>query len=92
MLVFNVHAARLRSGLDANLIVYEAATLREVASNNDTFGADPFVAFTVPAHGEYVVEIRDLQYSGAPRDSATALAGACVRAVELAMTTGAARA
>jgi hypothetical protein len=66
VLVFNVFAGRLRSGLDANLIVYDASNLRELASNNDTFGPDPFLAFTVPAHGEYVVEIRDLQYRGGP--------------------------
>lgn len=64
VLIFNVIASRLRSNLDGNLIVYDGATGRELASNNDTFGADPFLAFTVPAHGEYVIELRDLQYRG----------------------------
>jgi hypothetical protein len=64
-LIFNLHAARAGSGLDANLLLYDAATGRELASNNDTFGADPFLAFAVPADGDYAIEVRDLQYRGA---------------------------
>jgi hypothetical protein len=64
-LVFNVIASRMRSGLDANLLLYDAATGHEIASNNDTYGADPFLAFTVPADGQYTLEIRDIQYRGA---------------------------
>lgn len=63
-LVFNVHAARAGSPLDANILIYDAASGRELAANNDTFGADPFIAFTAPADGEYALEIRDLQYRG----------------------------
>jgi hypothetical protein len=63
-LVFNVTAARNRSPLDANLLLYDGLSGRELMSNNDTFGADPFLAFEVPADGEYVLEIRDLQYRG----------------------------
>ena len=51
------------SPLDAAVAVYDAAG-KEIASDNDTHGADPFVAFDVPADGSYVLEIRDLQYRG----------------------------
>lgn len=63
-LVFNLLAARSGSPLDANILVYDAATGRELAANNDTYGFDPFLAFTAPADGEYVLEVRDLQYRG----------------------------
>jgi hypothetical protein len=64
VLVFRVVAARSRSQLDGNLLIYDARTGRELAANNDTFGADPFLAFKAPAQGEYVVELRDLRYRG----------------------------
>ena len=64
-LVFNMIAARARSPLDGVLTISDAATGRELMSNNDTFGADPFLAFDVPADGQYILEVRDLQYRGA---------------------------
>ena len=62
-LVFDVIAGRSGSALDATAVVYDA-TGKEIASDNDTHGADPFLAFDVPADGSYVLEVRDLQYRG----------------------------
>lgn len=62
-LVFDVVASRSGSPLDAAVAVYDGSG-KEIASDNDTHGADPFVAFDVPADGAYVIEIRDLQYRG----------------------------
>src|SRR5215208_2454320 len=62
-LVFDCIASRSGSPLDAAMAVYDTSG-REIASDNDTHGADPFVAFDVPADGAYVLEIRDLQYRG----------------------------
>jgi hypothetical protein len=64
-LVFNVIASRTRSPLDANLLIYDVSTGRELVSNNDTFGADPFIGFVAPEDGQYTLEIRDIQYRGA---------------------------
>ncbi|HZN64591.1 MAG TPA: PPC domain-containing protein, partial [Tepidisphaeraceae bacterium] len=62
-IVFDLHASRDGSPLDAAIAVYDAAG-KELASDNDTHGADPFLAFDVPADGPYVLEIRDLQFRG----------------------------
>ena len=62
-LVFDVVSSRSGSPLDAAVAVYDASG-KEIASDNDTHGADPFVAFDVPADGTYVLEVRDLQYRG----------------------------
>ena len=62
-LVFDVGAARTGSALDATVAFYDASG-RELAANNDTHGADPFLAVDVPADGSYTLEVRDLQYRG----------------------------
>lgn len=62
-LVFDVSAARTGSPLDATVALYDASR-KELASNNDTHGPDPFLAVDIPADGSYTLEIRDLQYRG----------------------------
>lgn len=62
-LVFDVSAARTGSRLDATVALYDAAR-KELAADNDTHGADPFLAVDVPADGTYTLEVRDLQYRG----------------------------
>ncbi len=60
-----VTAARLGSPLDARLEVRDPQG-RRIAENDDHFGADPFVRFTVPADGRYQVRIHDTQFRGGP--------------------------
>ncbi len=62
-LVVNVYAARLRSALDPAVVLYDAAG-KEVAANNDADGPDSFLAYPVPADGDYTLELRDLRYRG----------------------------
>lgn len=62
-IVFDVSAARTGSPLDPTIAVYDASR-REIAADNDTHGADPFLAVDVPADGAYTLEVRDLQYRG----------------------------
>ena len=62
-LVFDLSAARTGSPLDATVALYDASR-KEIAANNDTHGADPFLAVDVPADGSYTLEVRDLQYRG----------------------------
>jgi hypothetical protein len=62
-LVFDLSAARTGSPLDATVALYDASR-KEIAANNDTHGADPFLAVDVPADGAYTLEVRDLQYRG----------------------------
>lgn len=58
-----VNAARLGSGLDARLEVL-APNRQVVVENSDTFGADPFVRFTAPEDGKYIVRIHDVRFEG----------------------------
>ena len=74
-LVIDVVAAREGYRTDAVLSLYNAAG-REVAGNNDYFGFDPFIAYTVPADGVYTLAIRDLKYRGGPEFGYRITAGA----------------
>jgi hypothetical protein len=58
-----VHAARLGTPLDARLEVRDPHG-RQLAENDDTFGADPFVRFTAPQDGTYQVRIHDAAFRG----------------------------
>ena len=62
-LVFDVSASRTGSPLNATIALFDASG-KELASNNDTRGADPFLAIDVPGDGSYTLEVRDLQYRG----------------------------
>ena len=56
----NVFARRLRSPLDSVLTIYDAATEKQLASNDDADGnPDSYLRFKVPANGEYCVSVRD---------------------------------
>jgi hypothetical protein len=56
----------LQKHLDPILTVLDAAG-REVAANDDYFFADPYLAWTAPAAGDYFVQIRDAKYDGDAR-------------------------
>jgi hypothetical protein len=61
--VFDVHAARSGSSLDAVLSILNANG-RELATKIEFHAGDPTLLFEVPADGQYVFSIRDLQYRG----------------------------
>jgi hypothetical protein len=56
-------ALRLDSQMDACLALFTVDG-KEVVSNRDYFDRDPFLDFTAPADGDYVVQVRDLAYAG----------------------------
>ena len=69
-LVMEVFARRLDSSMDSILTLYEAATGREVAENDDwvdpdfpliTHHADSRLVYTFDKAGEYLLRIRDVQ-------------------------------
>jgi hypothetical protein len=60
-----VCAARIGSPLDARLTVFGPGG-RQLAENDDAFGADPFVSFTAPEDGTYRVRIHDVNMNGGP--------------------------
>lgn len=56
-------AQRLDSQLDAVLAVTDAAG-KQLASNGDYFGRDPFVEFVAPADGDYYAILNDISFRG----------------------------
>ncbi|HEY1378751.1 MAG TPA: PPC domain-containing protein, partial [Gemmataceae bacterium] len=56
----------LQKHLDPLLTVLDPAG-RELAGNDDYFFADPYLAWTAPATGDYFVQVRDSKYDGDPR-------------------------
>ncbi len=64
-IVLKVLAQRLDSKMDATLVLCDASG-RELMSDRDTYRLDPFLDFTAPAAGEYVVKIYDYLYRGGP--------------------------
>src|SRR5262249_44491997 len=56
-------ALRVDSQMDACLALFTADG-KEIASNRDYYDRDPFIDFTSPADGDYVVQVRDLAYAG----------------------------
>ncbi|MDB5299378.1 MAG: peptidase domain protein, partial [Phycisphaerales bacterium] len=61
--VFDLHAARSGSQLDAALSVFDAKG-HELSTKIDFHAGDPTLLFDVPADGQYVFIVRDLQYRG----------------------------
>ncbi|MDB5293048.1 MAG: hypothetical protein JWL69_4289, partial [Phycisphaerales bacterium] len=61
--VFDVHAARSSSQLDAALSILDAKG-HELPTKIDFHAGDPTLLFDVPADGQYVFIVRDLQYRG----------------------------
>ncbi len=62
-LLVEVWAERLDSRLDGRLIVTDAEG-RELESNRQHFGRDPFVDFIAPADGEFFLGLSDILYRG----------------------------
>ena len=62
-LVFDLQAARVGSALDSSLAILDTNG-RELARSEDAMGVDSLIFFTVPADGDYVVQLRDLQFRG----------------------------
>ncbi|HEY1067370.1 MAG TPA: PPC domain-containing protein, partial [Pirellulales bacterium] len=56
-------ADRLDTRLDGTLVLLDAAG-RELASSRDAAGLDPFIDFTAPADGDYLVRLYDFVYQG----------------------------
>jgi len=65
LITVEVLSRRLGSPLDASLYLYNEQG-REIAYNDDAEGlsSDPQIAFKAPEAGNYVVEVRDIRYSG----------------------------
>ena len=62
-LVFEVDASRRGSALDSTLILLNAEG-KELARNEDANGLDSLLFFTVPADGQYILQLRDFRYAG----------------------------
>jgi hypothetical protein len=64
-LLLEVQAERLESPLDATLRLLDPEG-RELAENRDAIGLDPFLDWTLPRAGRYVVVVHDAVYAGSP--------------------------
>ena len=62
-LAVDCFAQRLDSQLDGVLAVTDANG-KQLASNGDYFGRDPFVEFAAPADGDYFIALNDLSFRG----------------------------
>lgn len=65
-LSFDCIARRLGSAIDAQMTVYDAKTMRELAFDNDSPGCqtDPRITYTFKEAGEYLVEVSDVLKRG----------------------------
>lgn len=61
--IIDCWAYRIDSRMDASLVLFDASG-KELARNRDTNRRDPLLDFTVPADGDYYVEVNDLLYAG----------------------------
>jgi hypothetical protein len=62
-ILINCWAWRIDSQLDGTLMVYDPQG-KEIAYSGDYYGKDPFLDFTAPADGEYIVKVWDFVYNG----------------------------
>jgi len=62
-LVFDVDAFRRGSPLDSSLAVLDS-TGKELVRSEDANGFDSLILFTVPADGDYFLQIRDFRFQG----------------------------
>jgi len=60
-----VLAQRIGSPLDGSLTLLDASG-RELATVEDTLGADPLLDFTLPDDGRYLLRLRDIRFQGSP--------------------------
>lgn len=63
--LLELHAERIDSRLDGQLIVYDSAG-REVARNRDMFGRDPFLEVSSRTDAEFFVAVSDILFRGGP--------------------------
>lgn len=64
VIVFDVEASRRGSALDSSVAMLDSKGA-ELARSEDVNGFDSLLAFTAPASGEFVLQMRDFQYRGA---------------------------
>jgi hypothetical protein len=62
-ITINCWAWRIDSQMDATLLVTDKSG-KEIAYSGDYYGRDPFIDFTAPADGDYIVKIWDFVYGG----------------------------
>ena len=74
-LVFEVQAFRLGSPLDSSLALLDENG-QELARSEDAIGLDSLIEWTVPADGEYILQLRDFRFQGGGDFKYRLLAGA----------------
>ncbi|MBU6400248.1 MAG: pre-peptidase C-terminal domain-containing protein [Verrucomicrobia bacterium] len=74
-LILDVWAFRVGSPLDSSLALLDSAG-KELVRNEDYHGFDSFIEFTVPADGDYLVQLRDFQFRGGTDYTYRLIAGA----------------
>ena len=62
-LIFDVDAFRRGSPLDSTLAILDSNG-KELVRSEDVNGFDSFIAFAVPADGDYILQIRDFRFQG----------------------------
>ncbi|MCA9111352.1 MAG: hypothetical protein KDA52_15470, partial [Planctomycetaceae bacterium] len=62
-IVIDAQASRIDSRLDSQITLHDANG-RPLKFSNNQYGPDDLLVFDVPADGEYLVELRDLTFSG----------------------------
>ncbi len=76
--LINCWAWRIDSQLDGTLMVYDPQG-KELAYTGDYYGKDPFIDFTAPADGDYMVKVWDFVYGGGGRLSSIGCRSAACR-------------
>ncbi len=61
--IFDLQANRTGSPLDASLFLLDSVG-KELARSEDVHGLDPFIEFTPPTDGDYIVRIVDTRFQG----------------------------
>lgn len=65
-LSFDCQARRIGSAIDAQMSIYDAKSMRELAFDNDSPGChtDPRISYTFKEAGDYLVEVKDVLNRG----------------------------
>lgn len=63
---FDCQARRIGSAIDAQMSIYDAKSMRELAFDNDSPGchSDPRITYTFKEAGEYLIEVKDVLNRG----------------------------